>query len=83
MSISKSQLKIIPCSYHHPHCSINSFCDDCMALLLLDGLKLENIKCLLRGNFIIHLLKCNSNNEIGSFYQILSYSLCTVCTVAC
>ena len=48
MSISKSQLKIIPCSYHHPHCSINSFCDDCMALLLLDGLKLEN-KVFIKG----------------------------------
>ena len=72
INISKNENLLLGCLYRHPNNSINVFTEDILEPML-DKIKRENMQCILMGDFNIDLLRSNTNNAIGLFYQTMCH----------
>ena len=78
INFPKRKNLIVACIYRHPNSkiSIHDFNKNNMDLFL-QKISDENKQCVLMGDFNIDILKCDSNNDSTSFYNILSSNFFT------
>ena len=78
INFPKRKNLIVACIYRHPtsKISIHDFNKNNMDPFL-QKISDENKQCVLMGDFNIDLLKCDSNNDSNSFYNILSSNFFT------